>query len=397
MNSLQLQKHVKLRTGLVSPESRPENTSSVIQDDGRQCCHKHIHNPSEHCALAEFSVYSTTTGNTSNGDGDLGSGPSLKSSLCLKPLPCIASQKSLRADTNSCSITVRSPARKISMKQEIEAGDLVAIGPSAPGDYCNCVAVVTNVFKKHCTVIILDQTPCFAVGELSSNFHDIMFLSPHWRVGTEVIISGLGSSTSQHWMVLWELLFGLLNRRTLRSSKEAASKCHVKVQIVMQDDGWQRIDEFLNCDRYKHIHNPPEYCDLAQLSVPSTTTGSGSSSYGDAGLGSSPSLKSSPCTEVTISGLGSSTSQHWMVLWELLFCLLNGCTPCSSKEATSKCHVKVQTGDSTECLLVEPKYLTTCSTPICTKLDIDNLSRRRVLLSSTALVTSGRLRRVLPS
>lgn len=129
----------------------------VIQDNGWQRCHKHIHNPPENCDLAEFSVYSTATGSSSNGDGDLGSGHSLRSSPYVKPLPCIASQKSLfstegtmRADTKGCSITVRSPARKISMKQEIEVGDLVVIRPSAPRDYCNCVAVVTNVFKKHC-------------------------------------------------------------------------------------------------------------------------------------------------------------------------------------------------------------------------------------------------------
>jgi len=39
----------------------------------------------------------------------------------------------MHADTNGCSNTVCSPARKISIKQEIEAGDLVAIGPKAPG------------------------------------------------------------------------------------------------------------------------------------------------------------------------------------------------------------------------------------------------------------------------
>jgi len=61
----------------------------------------------------------------------------------------------MHADTNGCLIIGCSSAGNISLKQEIEAVDLVAIGPKAPGDKCNCVAVVTNVFKKHYTVIVL--------------------------------------------------------------------------------------------------------------------------------------------------------------------------------------------------------------------------------------------------
>jgi len=56
---------------------------------------------------------------------------------------------------------------------------------------------VTHVFKKHCTVVVLDQTLCLATGESSSS-HDIRLLSSHWRLGTEAIISGFGGSTSQY-------------------------------------------------------------------------------------------------------------------------------------------------------------------------------------------------------
>jgi len=174
------------------------------------------------------------------------------------------------------------------MKQEIEAGDLVAVVPKAPG--YNCVAVVTNVFKKNCTVVVLDQTLCFAAGELSPSFHDIMLLSSHWRLGTEVIVSGLGSSTSQH----------------LNGSSGT-------------------------------IVRPPEQ--THPLFVQRSN--------------------------------------------EEMPCLL--------------LYVKVQTGASRECVMVEPKYLMTCSTPVATKVDRDNLSRHGGFLSSTASLTSGVLQSLLPS
>jgi len=66
----------------------------------------------------------------------------------------------MHADTHGGLIIGCSSARKISVKQEIEAVDLVSIWLKTPGDYCNCVAVATNVFKKHYTVVVLGQTLC---------------------------------------------------------------------------------------------------------------------------------------------------------------------------------------------------------------------------------------------
>lgn len=88
-------------------------------------------------------------------------------------------------------LSLKSSARKVQSKDDIESGDLIMIGPLVRGEFRNCKAVVTHVQDDHCTAAVLDEDLCRGIGETWPNFSDIVILSSHWRVGTEVIISSI--------------------------------------------------------------------------------------------------------------------------------------------------------------------------------------------------------------
>lgn len=75
---------------------------------------------------------------------------------------------------------------------DIEPGDFVVLGPGAPPEHRRSPAVVTKVSEAHCTVVVLDESLRFGVGECWPMFEDVLPVqSRAWREGTPVAIDGL--------------------------------------------------------------------------------------------------------------------------------------------------------------------------------------------------------------
>lgn len=80
----------------------------------------------------------------------------------------------------------------------VECGDLVVLGDRVPQEYRACPAVVTKVAESHCTVAVLDERRQFGIGECWPAFHDISLESCSLRLGTHVIVDGMGGSKTKH-------------------------------------------------------------------------------------------------------------------------------------------------------------------------------------------------------
>lgn len=75
---------------------------------------------------------------------------------------------------------------------DIEPGDSVILGQGAPPEYRRSPAVVMKVSEAHCTVIVLDKSLRYGVGECWPMLEDVLPIqSRDWRAGAQVIISGL--------------------------------------------------------------------------------------------------------------------------------------------------------------------------------------------------------------
>lgn len=79
-----------------------------------------------------------------------------------------------------------------------ELGDVIVLGPRSPPEFRGCPAVVTKVADSHCTVVVLDETRCFGIGECWPNFDDLEVESRAWRLGTRVVIDGLMGGRTRH-------------------------------------------------------------------------------------------------------------------------------------------------------------------------------------------------------
>jgi len=72
-----------------------------------------------------------------------------------------------------------------------EPGDLVVLGPGAPSEHRGCHAVVTEVHESYCTVVVLDDTRSFGVGQCWPCFADVTQESRAWRLGSRHAVTGL--------------------------------------------------------------------------------------------------------------------------------------------------------------------------------------------------------------
>jgi len=91
---------------------------------------------------------------------------------------------------SSLKIDASSLPRKVCSKHDVEAGDLIFIDRSAARAHRNCRAVITKVHEAHCTATVLDET-LSGIEEIWPSFPDILLISSCWRVGVEVVLSGL--------------------------------------------------------------------------------------------------------------------------------------------------------------------------------------------------------------
>jgi len=72
-----------------------------------------------------------------------------------------------------------------------EPGDLVQLVRMVPQEYYQHFAVVTQAAESHCTVIVLDESLRFGIGECWPCFKDLKLLSCALRLGSRVVIDGL--------------------------------------------------------------------------------------------------------------------------------------------------------------------------------------------------------------
>merc|ERR1719375_1861774 len=87
---------------------------------------------------------------------------------------------------------------RIEALSPVRVGDLVVLGPGADREYRSCPAVVTKIAEAHCTVVVLDSTQQYGIGECWPMYSDVTLTSDALRIGTHVIISGMvGAKTKR--------------------------------------------------------------------------------------------------------------------------------------------------------------------------------------------------------
>lgn len=73
-------------------------------------------------------------------------------------------------------------------------GDMVTLGLRAPEEHRGATAVVTVVAEKHCTVVVLDETRRFGIGECWPCFDDLSIECRRLRLDSRVRIVGMTSA-----------------------------------------------------------------------------------------------------------------------------------------------------------------------------------------------------------
>jgi len=90
------------------------------------------------------------------------------------------------------------PKAKAPADDRPHLGDMVLLGLRAPMEHRGAPAVVTVVAEEHCTVVVLDESRRFGLGECWPDFQDLSIECRHWRLDSRVRIRGLqGSKTSK--------------------------------------------------------------------------------------------------------------------------------------------------------------------------------------------------------
>lgn len=79
-----------------------------------------------------------------------------------------------------------------------QLGDIVTLGAGAPPEFRQHAAVVSKVGEGFCTVIVLDASHRYGIGECWPGFDDMQLESSLLRLGTSVIIDGLQGRKTQH-------------------------------------------------------------------------------------------------------------------------------------------------------------------------------------------------------
>lgn len=78
-----------------------------------------------------------------------------------------------------------------------QPGDIVTLGCRAPEEYRGAPAVVTAVAETHCTVVVLDESKRFGIGECWPSFQDLHIECRQLRIGSEVCIGGMQASKTK--------------------------------------------------------------------------------------------------------------------------------------------------------------------------------------------------------
>jgi len=74
---------------------------------------------------------------------------------------------------------------------DFKEGDTVLLGDGVPAEFRQHVAVITKTAATHCTVIVLDKSERFGMGECWPMLTDLQLKSRLWRLGRHVVIDGL--------------------------------------------------------------------------------------------------------------------------------------------------------------------------------------------------------------
>lgn len=106
-------------------------------------------------------------------------------SLLEQPVLPPMDMQSPRPDDSSASLADGSKV------EEFQEGDLVLLGRGVPSEFRQHAAVITKTAATHCTVIVLDKSERFGMGECWPMFTDLQLKSSAWRLGRHVVIDGM--------------------------------------------------------------------------------------------------------------------------------------------------------------------------------------------------------------
>merc|ERR1712008_271115 len=76
-------------------------------------------------------------------------------------------------------------------EEDLHEGDMVLLGHGVPTEFRQHVAVVTKTAANHCTVIVLDKSERFGIGECWPMLTDLQPKTRSWRLGQHVVIDGM--------------------------------------------------------------------------------------------------------------------------------------------------------------------------------------------------------------
>jgi len=76
-------------------------------------------------------------------------------------------------------------------EKDFHAGDTVLLGGGVPTEFRQHVAVITKAAATHCTVIVLDKSERFGMGECWPMLTDVQLKSRFLRLGQHVVIDGM--------------------------------------------------------------------------------------------------------------------------------------------------------------------------------------------------------------
>jgi hypothetical protein len=80
----------------------------------------------------------------------------------------------------------------------VEVGDIVLLTQGVPREFCNRAAIVTKASSSHCTVVVLDESRRYGMGECWPNYESVVLESTILRLGTRVVVGGLQNAKIKH-------------------------------------------------------------------------------------------------------------------------------------------------------------------------------------------------------
>jgi hypothetical protein len=84
------------------------------------------------------------------------------------------------------------------LEGKIEIGDIVLLRQGVPQEFYDHAAMVVRCSSNYCTVVVLDESRRYGIGECWPNYENVVLESTMLRLGTHVLVAGLQSARTKH-------------------------------------------------------------------------------------------------------------------------------------------------------------------------------------------------------